>query len=117
MNPPDAPDLSLVFREAEADALEVVLAGALHEGTVAEFREALEQHQTEGFARLILDCRDLKFLSSAGLSALILIYQRRKRAGQELILSQVPSEIRKLLKLTRLDDHFVIINSPNLPEE
>ncbi len=115
MDRPELPEFTIAARRPDETTLEIALTGALNEGTVAAFREALEQLQAETFARLVFDCRQLTFLSSAGLSALVVIFQRRQRAGQELILKQVQPIVRKIFRLTRLDQHLTIIDSEDPP--
>ncbi|HNV70678.1 MAG TPA: STAS domain-containing protein [Candidatus Ozemobacteraceae bacterium] len=115
MTPPEATDFLLTIRHPADDTLEIGLSGALNEGTVAAFREALEQHQAETFARLVFDCQRLSFLSSAGLSALVVVFQRRKRASQTMVLKHVQPMVRKILRLTRLDQHLTIIDSDDPP--
>lgn len=115
MDRPDLPDFTLTAHKPDAGTLEITLAGALNEGTVAAFREALEQQQAETFTRLVFDCRELTFLSSAGLSALVVIFQRRKRAGQELVFRRVQPMVRKIFRLTKLDQHLTIIDSDEPP--
>jgi len=115
MTPNDPPDFKVTVLRSDETTIELALEGALYEGTLGLFDEALERHAVASRSRLVFDCGHLTFLSSAGLSRWNMVMRRRKELQQELILARVPPLIRKILRLTRIDKHLPIIDSEEPP--
>ncbi len=58
--------------------------------------------------RLVVDCSNVRLLSSAMLSSLIVLQRRLKQKGGRLVLCGLRSEVRRSLSWTKLDQFFVI---------
>ena len=59
----------------------------------------------------LLDCSSIDFIDSSGLGMLTSMLQRLKKEGKTLALMQVPESIMAVLKRTRLDTLFTIVDS------
>ena len=74
-------------------------------GIAAEGRRLLEQAHPG--ADLVVDLRDVTFLDSSGLSALVQLRRDVVANGGALVLSDVPDRIRALLQVSGLAGVFV----------
>jgi len=58
---------------------------------------------------LLLDCSNVEFLSSVMLSSLILLQRRLQQKKAKLVLAGLSAELREVLRWTKLDRYFEII--------
>ena len=92
----------LEIRLGEAD--EIIMTGrfdASQEQKVQSFLDGLKQPR-------ILDCRDLEYISSAGLGVLLSTQKRLMPMGTGLKLVNVNKHIRDVFRYSGLDRIFVI---------
>ena len=82
---------------------------------VAFRREAatLLEQLPERQGQLILDMSGTRQVDSAGLGTLMLIQHRAAERHQQVVLRGISDEARYLLVLTKLDDLFLIENTPS----
>jgi anti-anti-sigma factor len=80
----------------------VILAGRVDVTCVADLRTVLHQAIDDGTGELHVDVSDLILVDAAGLGVLLGAHRRAERAGRELILSNVPEDLGRLLFKTRL---------------
>jgi anti-sigma B factor antagonist len=64
-----------------------------------------------GHANFIFDCTQLKLMNSTGLNVLIQALTHARRAGGEVVIACVPSKVRELLLLTRLNAVFHVFET------
>ncbi len=107
-----SPHVSLVVVHAhneQADVLSVVgdvdLASAPRLITCAA--DVLRRKATT----LVLDLREVGFMDSAGLAALLNVLRRADAADAELILADVQPQVSRLLADTRMDRQFTVVAS------
>lgn len=82
---------------------------AYHENQIAEL--AAELHSVAGAAdcrTLIMDCSNVKILSSEMLSKLIVLQRQLQQKEGKLILCGIRAEVREVLSWTKLDQFFEI---------
>lgn len=58
-----------------------------------------------------IDMKELDYISSMGLSVLMRVHKQLHDNGQQLRLSHVNKHVRDVLRFTRLDQIFVILDS------
>lgn len=58
-----------------------------------------------------IDMKDLEYISSMGLSVLMRVHKELHDNGHQLKLSHVNKHVRDVLRFTRLDQVFVILDS------
>ena len=82
-------DLSIAVRQ-NGEVAVLLPAGFINAHTVREFEEALEGLVRDGHYTILLNCKDLSYISSAGLGAIMgLIETVREHEGRlELSASQ-----------------------------
>ena len=59
-----------------------------------------------GTKRIVLDLKDVNYIDSSGLGALVAVYMAANRAGAELELANPKSRVSDLLKMTKLNTVF-----------
>jgi anti-anti-sigma factor len=91
----------------EAQLLRVVLAGELDIATVPEFEAALPRPAAGEM--LAIDLRDLSFIDSAGVHALMRLDVASRRDGWSLALVRGPDSVQRVLELCRIDDRIRIV--------
>jgi anti-anti-sigma factor len=64
-----------------------------------------------GATTLVLDLREVAFMDSAGLAALLNVLRRASAADTELILAEVQPQVSRLLADTRMDRQFTVVAS------
>lgn len=90
----------------DGDILSIVLRGNLDTTSTREFEEALQRHLDFGRMKIIIDCRNLGFISSLGVGALVNLQTHVRRQGGEVKLAAVQGPVMHLLRLVRLDRFF-----------
>lgn len=88
---------------------QVTVAGAIDLSCVCDFDDALRQVERRDPRSLVLDLRRLDFMDSAGLSRLVALHTRCRRASRRLTLVRGPHALQRLLALARLDDQFDVV--------
>jgi len=89
----------------------ISIEGRIDSATAPQLAEALEAITSAGRYKIILDCSNVSFISSAGLRVLVNTQKNCKRYNRgELALAQIPENIRATLDLVGFTDLFRIFN-------
>ena len=86
----------------------VVVEGELDAGTAPRLGAALHSLVDEGATLITVDCSGLAFLDSQGLGVLVAASRRLRDAGGALHLRSAGTQLCRVLRLTRLDQVFVL---------
>ncbi|MDH2426585.1 STAS domain-containing protein [Sphaerisporangium sp. TRM90804] len=85
----------------------------LHVGGELDFRGTpvlyahVERVWGDGAAlRLVIDLAGIRFCDSAGLGALVHIFNKAKNAGGRLVLVAIPDHLRRRMRISGLESHF-----------
>lgn len=84
--------------------LEVALEGRLDTVTAPVLQETIDEN-LEGVTTVIMDCKDLAYISSAGLRVLLTV---RKGLTGDLVLKNVEPSVREVLEITGFVDILTI---------
>jgi anti-sigma B factor antagonist len=95
-------------REGRAAAW-IRLGGELDLASAPPFTEALGK-ALERAQLVIVDLRDLTFMDSSGIHAIIEAESRARRSGQRLVAVRGPAQIQRLFALVGLDSRLEIID-------
>ena len=87
----------------DGDILAIVLCGDLDSTTAPEFTRQIQEHLDAGHSKIIVDCRNLAYISSLGIGSLITLQTRVKRRGGEVKLAAVFGPVMEVLRLMRID--------------
>ena len=86
-------------------------AGILDGAQAGEFRKQV-QDAVEGDAEIVLvDFKEVTFMDSSGLGALVLSLKSVRAAGGKLFICSVNEQVKMLLELTSMDRVFEIFAS------
>lgn len=76
--------------------------------TSNEFKEKILSLFNREFRDIVIDGRDLEYVDSTGLGALIYLLKEVQNEGKEIYLENIKANIRKLFTITELDKLFII---------
>ncbi|WP_051222379.1 STAS domain-containing protein [Conexibacter woesei] len=91
--------------EREDDVARLRLTGELDLARVAQLREAVQEAWAGG-GRLEIDLRDLSFIDSSGLRALIDVHNNAESSGSSYVLIPGRPEVHRTFELTGLTTVF-----------
>lgn len=101
--------LSIETSGRDDGAVELLLKGELDLSTMTQLDEALDQ--AEAWSKhVILDLRELEFVDSSGLHAVLRVDRRLQESGGELTIVRGPRSVERLFKLTGLDTRLRIVD-------
>ena len=100
--------MEFYYHEARGDVVVIAADGGINKETGGQFVAEIKELVKGGVSKLLIDCENLKVLSSYGLSGLLTIYKRAREAGGEVKLANVHSIVVQVLTLVRLNKVFEI---------
>ena len=86
--------------DARNGVTRIALSGELDMATVPTLGDRLTAVERDGARAILLDLRDLRFLDSTGLHALVRAHERSKTNGHRLLLVGVSPVTRRLCEIT-----------------
>ena len=106
MPPSQAHELTLTVtrspQESSGSPHVVALSGRLDASSQAAAERFLEELVASGARRVVLDCSDLEFLSSAGVRAILILVKRLKPLNGAVSMSATRPHVRQLLEFSGL---------------
>ena len=93
--------------EADGDTLRVRLAGEFDLTAIDDFRRQVENASID-WRHAEVDLRDVVFMDSSGLQALVSLNNRARERGRVITLVSVSEPVARLLALTGLDGQFTV---------
>lgn len=88
------------------DQIELELIGELDIYSASDFMEKVENLIEEYQKDILMDFEKLDYLDSSGLGALISILNQSQKCGAKISIRGVKPRIRKLFKITQIEDLF-----------
>lgn len=85
-------------------ALEGNLLGEADSQPTLEF---IQNQIAEGHKNFVLNLTHLKYVNSTGLSVLLTTLSKSRNAGGDLVLVNIPDQLRQLLQITKLLEVFM----------
>lgn len=86
--------------ESAGDVLVLSVSGRLDSTTAPDFEQGLLGHLDRSQSRMVLDCTDLEYISSAGLRVILMGAKKAKLAGGQLVLCGLRESIREVLAIS-----------------
>jgi anti-sigma B factor antagonist len=96
-----------VFNETKG-CWDVNLSGEIDIFNSTDLKKRLSELLTENDAHLYLHCKNLEFIDSTGLGALVAVMKTVKANGKEMHLYDLKPSIIRMFKITNLDTVFII---------
>jgi anti-sigma B factor antagonist len=93
------------------DRWDVTLSGEIDIFNSADLKNKLTGLLQERDAHLYLHCKNLEFIDSTALGALVGVLKNAKGSGREIHLLEVKPNLTKLFRITNLDKVFVLEGS------
>lgn len=84
------------------------IGNLMNKQQVQSLLDEIEFYANEGFNKIIIDLSEMKFMNSTGLNILINIFTQTRSKGGEVIITNIPEKINKLLVITKLNSIFKI---------
>ena len=85
-------DLSISVRQV-GDVAVLLPAVFINAHTVRDFEDALEKLVTDGRYTILLNCKDLNYISSAGLGAIMGLIETVREHGGDILLSDLQDNV------------------------
>ena len=108
------PPVFRILTNESGSRVEIAIQGELDLATApqleAEFRRVGE---LEGIELAIVDLRNLAFLDSTGLEAIMKFDARSRAAGVEMVVVRGPRAVERLLAVMQLDQKLRIVDDPD----
>jgi anti-sigma B factor antagonist len=99
-----------VDTKREQDRIVLRLRGELDLASVPLLQSALDTVELEGPSLVVLDLRDLQFMDSTGLRAILDAHERSRQRGQGFAVTRASDQVERLLNITRVSEHLRIID-------
>ena len=90
--------------DKEKNVLLVEIDGVLDSHTASDFKSWVEEKIIEGYSAFGFNCKNLKYISSRGISSLIEISQILEKRKGHIGLFHVSPEVKNLLSFLQLND-------------
>ena len=98
----------------QGGTVHVALAGELDISTGPRLDDDLRRIETDQPQTIVVDLQELQFMDSTGLRILITADMRARAAGRRLAIVQGNESVRRVLRVTRLDERLEVIESADL---
>ena len=99
----------MILRTKELNEIRAVfLEGRLDIHRSLEVEADLDRMIADGVTRMVIDLNDLEFLSSSGLRVFLGLLKKLRTQNGRLALCRIPAEVRKVIRISELEDLFDI---------
>lgn len=88
----------------EDDILVVSVSGRLDTLSAPSFQKELEKQIEQGAKRIVFDCSDLEYVSSAGLRSTLIIAQKAKAAEGRLVCCRLRGLVKKVFEISKFSE-------------
>jgi anti-sigma B factor antagonist len=95
------------------DRVVLRLRGELDLASVPLLQRELEAVDLEPAAMVLLDLRELHFMDSTGLRAILAAHSRAEERGYDFAVTRGSDQVERLLGITRVSEHLRIIDCPD----
>ena len=106
-------NLSIQPLQNKDEIFQLILEGTLDTHTVPEFQDTLNQYIEEGKTKIILNCEQLRFISSAGLGSLVGALEKIEEIDDEgfILIFGLSEEISDVFEMMGFSELFDIYDS------
>jgi anti-sigma B factor antagonist len=105
--------LRVSSEQADDGAIRVALAGELDLASAPQIEEELDRIEQENPSMILLDLRELEFMDSTGLRAILTADARAREAGRRFVVVRGSKNIQRVFEVTRLDERVEIVDDPS----
>ncbi len=90
----------------------LTVSGRIDSSTAPDFDKALQSLINANRTQIIVDMKDVEYLSSAGLRSLVSAVKSAKSGGGDVRLSQPSKRVREVMDLAGLNSIFTLYDDP-----
>jgi anti-anti-sigma factor len=101
--------MELMTRKEEK-AVIVSITGRMDALAAPQFDKELETLIAEGETRIIIDFKDLEYISSAGLQIILAAAKKMEEVGGEIILLHLKDAVKEVFEISGFDTLFRIFD-------
>jgi anti-anti-sigma factor len=103
----------LTYQSEVADGMtRLVLAGEFDLSSASLIEDVLKEIEQNRPEVLVLDLRELTFMDSTGLRVMVSADARARDDSRRLAIVQGPEAVHRVFRITGLDDHLEIVETP-----
>jgi anti-anti-sigma factor len=95
----------------EPDVMEIT--GRLDEDTATHIEEDIRLCIQSGARRMVLDCRELSYMSGAGLRAILSVARAMQKAGGHLAVCSLQAQVNDMFTVSGCDTVIPVFNDRN----
>lgn len=88
------------------------LSGELDLANASRLRSELERLDIEPESTVVLDLREIEFMDSSGLRALLAAQELIEQRGAECAVTRGSKQVERLLQVTQASQYLQMIDSP-----
>jgi len=103
--------LEMTTEEGEGQT-RVTLVGELDIASAPQFEEGLEKVEANSPGVLVLDLREVEFIDSTGLRAVISADERARSAERRFVIVRGTPAVERVFSVTQLDQRLEIVDDP-----
>jgi anti-sigma B factor antagonist len=105
------PNAFTVARTEEADVVILALDGYLDAHTAPVFEKAIQDEHMAGRNRIVADCSNLTYISSAGLGVFMSFIEEIREAGGDIKLAGIVPKVYQVFEVLGFPALFDIVDS------
>jgi anti-sigma B factor antagonist len=98
--------MEFYYHEVHRDVLILHADGEIDSYKVQSFLNQLQRMLEGGARKLVVDCTQIGYVSSVGITAFIRVYKRMAEHGGRVKLASVQTPLMRLLEITKLNQVF-----------
>lgn len=84
-------------------------SGILDSTKAEEFRQQIDDALEAGAEILLIDLKDITFIDSSGLGALVVVLKKVKASNRHMYVCSINDQVRMLFELTSMDRVFEVL--------
>jgi len=93
------------------DSIVLKLNDNINSQTIEEFEETLKGYVKSGILKIVIDLKDIEFISSQGLGVLVINYKPLAEKEGFIALLNLNDSIKRVMEITRLDKVITVAKS------
>ncbi len=90
------------------DTVNICLAGRMDTIRTVEFQNMIDELSDEDAGHVVVNCKDLEYISSSGLRAFIALLKKAQRNGGKVELLQLNDNVKEVFDMTGVSSLFGI---------
>ncbi|NLY21119.1 MAG: STAS domain-containing protein [Tissierellia bacterium] len=100
--------------DEENSVINIDMIGELDIYAAQEFKNGVLDFYNKNKNDIDINCENLSYIDSTGLGSMIAILKEVKEDGNNIYISNIKNNIRKLFKITKLDELFKFRGEENV---